>query len=475
MMHRTAGAELASAPRPDRPALALLSVRLICALAFAIILSAACLPTSTPTTPNQPVSKAKNNADVAWWLHQEAIPFNTTDPTGSLDDLEPLRALIGDARVVSLGEATHGTREFFRMKHRVLRFLVERMGFNAFAIEATWPEANRLDDYVRTGKGDPVVLLSGLYFWTWNTQEVLDMIRWMRSYNAAGGNVGFYGFDVQTPGMAIDNVNRFVAAVDAPSSGDFTLHLDCLARWANGPDGRSPSPGYSAQTAQYRDACRQDLQWVQDALNGRRADYEAASSHAQWARAEHSARVAIQYEEMSSTRRSRDAAMAENVQWLLDQMPAGSRMMLWAHNGHVATDSAYGGDVSMGYYLRRAYGSSMFVMGFDFARGSFNAVGWSGTGYLPTGPHTVGEPLDWSYEDYFLAPAMPLFILDVRNRTNWVAGPLKQRSIGAVFDDGNPNAYFYSKQLPQLYDAVIFVENSNQSTLLLYNYPTVFQ
>jgi len=85
-------------------------------------------------------------------------------PADNLDDLEPLRSLVGDARIVSLGEATHGTREFFLMKHRILRFLVERMGFTAFAIEATWPEANRLDRYVRTGDGDPAVLLSGLYF-----------------------------------------------------------------------------------------------------------------------------------------------------------------------------------------------------------------------------------------------------------------------------------------------------------------------
>jgi len=81
------------------------------------------------------------------------------EPAENLDDLEPLRRLVGDARVVSLGEATHGTREFFQMKHRILRFLVERMGFTAFAIEATWPEANRLDRYLRTGEGDPAVLV----------------------------------------------------------------------------------------------------------------------------------------------------------------------------------------------------------------------------------------------------------------------------------------------------------------------------
>jgi erythromycin esterase len=101
-------------------------------------------------------------AAAAAWLSRNVVPFETVDPAESLNELEPLRAMVGDAHVVALGEATHGTREFFRMKSRIVRFLVERMGFDAFAIEATWPEANRLDHYVRTGVGDPAALLSGL-------------------------------------------------------------------------------------------------------------------------------------------------------------------------------------------------------------------------------------------------------------------------------------------------------------------------
>ena len=112
-------------------------------------------------------------------------PFATDDPTAPIDDLEPLRALVGDARIVGMGEGSHGTREFFRMKHRVFEFLVERMGFTIFAIEATFPEALDVDRYVRTGEGDPSALIRGMYFWTWNTDEVLDLVRWMRNYNVA--------------------------------------------------------------------------------------------------------------------------------------------------------------------------------------------------------------------------------------------------------------------------------------------------
>jgi len=313
-------------------------------------------------------------AGASAWLVKAAVPFDRVDPADNLDDLEPLRKLVGDARIVSLGEATHGTRECFQMKHRILRFLVERMGFSAFAIEATWPEANRLDRYVRTGEGDPAVLLSGLYFWTWNADEVLQMILWMRRHNESGGSVGFYGFDMQAPGMAIDNVARFVTAVDRAASAEFAQHCECLAKYANDAAGRFPASRYGDQPVAYRDACLQDLRWVQDTLTSRQAPYESASSPSEWARAVQSARVAVQFEEMSSYRRSRDLAMADNAKWLLDQLPAGGKIVLWAHNGHVATSSSATLGATMGWSLRQTFGQAMVVMGFSFAQGTFNAV-----------------------------------------------------------------------------------------------------
>ena len=123
-------------------------------------------------------------ADLGAWIEAKAIPLNTTDPSAQLDDLEPLRAMIGNATVVGLGEGTHGTREFSRMKHRIFEFLVERMGFTVFAFEANLPEAFAVNDYILNGKGDPKVALKGLYFWTSNTAEVLDLIEWMRRWNA---------------------------------------------------------------------------------------------------------------------------------------------------------------------------------------------------------------------------------------------------------------------------------------------------
>jgi len=149
------------------------------------------------------------------WAGRNAIQLKTTVPGNDFSDMVPLGDIVGDARIVELGEATHGTSEFFEMKDRMVRYLASQKGFTIFSIEANMPEAYRLNDYVLNGVGDPTVLLKGMYFWTWNTQEVLDMILWMRQYNLSGeGRVEFTGFDMQTPTLSLENVQQFVTKYD---------------------------------------------------------------------------------------------------------------------------------------------------------------------------------------------------------------------------------------------------------------------
>jgi erythromycin esterase-like protein len=124
------------------------------------------------------------------WLDEHAIPFATAEAGHGFEDLEPLRAVIGDARA-------------------------SEMGFTIFSIEANMPEAYRLNDYVLGGDGDPEVLIGGMYFWTWNTEEVLAMVEWMREFNASGkGLIQFTGYDMQTPDVAMEIVTDFLDDVD---------------------------------------------------------------------------------------------------------------------------------------------------------------------------------------------------------------------------------------------------------------------
>ncbi|HET9235196.1 MAG TPA: erythromycin esterase family protein, partial [Candidatus Eisenbacteria bacterium] len=103
------------------------------------------------------------------WMKAHAQPFATCEPTDSVADLAGLQNMVGNARIVALGEGTHGTREFFQLKHRMVQYLATEMGFNVFAIEANLPEAWRLNDYVLGGTGDVRALVGGMNFWTWDT------------------------------------------------------------------------------------------------------------------------------------------------------------------------------------------------------------------------------------------------------------------------------------------------------------------
>ncbi len=170
-----------------------------CATTLVAVILVVCVTTAWQADP------------VVDWIRGSAIPLSTPEAGRGFSDLQPLKAVIGDARIVALGEATHGSREFFQLKHRLLEFLATEMGFTVFSIEANLPEAYRLNDYVLEGTGDPAQLLRGMYFWTWDTEEVLAMIRWMREFNQSGkGRVQFTGFDMQTPTVAAGIVRDFV-------------------------------------------------------------------------------------------------------------------------------------------------------------------------------------------------------------------------------------------------------------------------
>ncbi len=147
------------------------------------------------------------------WIKAHGFAFETVEAGHGFEDLQRLKAVIGDARIVALGECTHGSREIFRMKHRLTEFLATEIGFTIFSIEANMPEAYRVNDYVLGGDGDPIRLIRGMYFWTWSTEEVLDMVEWMRRFNAGGqGRIEFTGFDMQTPDVAMRIVSDFVTA-----------------------------------------------------------------------------------------------------------------------------------------------------------------------------------------------------------------------------------------------------------------------
>ena len=195
------------------------------------------------------------------WLRQHAISIQTVEAGHGFADLQPLKSVVGDARIVELGEATHGTREFFQLKHRMIEFLSSEKGFTIFSIEANMPEAYRLNDFVLNGTGDPKQLLKGMYFWTWNTEEVLDMILWMREFNKSGkGRIEFTGFDMQTPNVSMEIVRKFMISRDRPYY-DATLNPLYDDVWhING--GAQPGFGFAVATLPLQAAAGKHVSFI---------------------------------------------------------------------------------------------------------------------------------------------------------------------------------------------------------------------
>ena len=405
------------------------------------------------------------------WLASATVALNTTDPTASLDDLQPLVNMVGSAHLIGLGEDTHGTREFFRMKHRILELMVKHLGATYFAMEATSPESDDMNQYVLNGVGDPKKLLSNLYFWTWDTQEVLDMIQWMRSWNStapANQRVQFLGFDMQFPGAAMDSVAAFIARFDPPRSTMVSSSYACLVPFRNnGARFVNSLTQYAAQSASTKASCAAGLQQVYNAIDSSKTAYTAASSSVVYEAVKHDARLVQQFEAMASVANVsngvRDQAMAENIGWIRDHAPPGARIVLWAHNGHISRLAT-----AMGSYLGSNYGSDYLNLGFAFGHGHFNAVG-------------VNAPLQtWdaelipsnSIEAAFTTAGNQLALLDARlipgagAAAAPLAGPIPMRSIGALFDPTAESAYFYNALFPNDFDLLVFVNTTTASTLL---------
>jgi erythromycin esterase-like protein/C-terminal processing protease CtpA/Prc len=404
------------------------------------------------------------------WLRATAIPIATPEAGHGFTDLQPLKTIVGDARLVALGEATHGTREFFQLKHRILEYLVTELGFTSFAIEANFPEALAIDRYVTTGVGDPQKLLEALSLWPWDTEEVLEMIRWMRRYNEGPAHprkLHFYGVDMQYPTAAATDVLAYVKKGDPhllPSATAF------LAPWTTAP--RFDRFRYALLDKRERARNSADLaQFVSEfeQAHARLVRHTGEVAYA-WARQE--LRVIEQCDEMANAAvvldgsGGRDRAMANNANWLLEHQPPGTRMVLWAHNLHVSR-LPRGLNTSMGGYLQLSLGKAMVSFGFAFNEGSFQAVEkTANTERLRE--FTVGPAPPGSLDETLAATGMPLFAIDLRGvpRTgpvgDWLRKPHGAREIGALFSDASANA-FMMLDAAAAFDAMIFVAKTTRA------------
>jgi len=394
------------------------------------------------------------------WVRQNAIAFLTPDAGNGLDDLLPLKQLIGDAHVVGMGEATHGTSEFFRMKHRLFEFLATEMGFTTLAMEVDMAGAYKVNDYLLNGTGDPKELLKGMNYWMWNTQEVLDMILWMRQFNLSGkGPVQFTGFDMQSATAATQTVHAFVTRADPAYLGT----LDGVYSQVADVSYMSSQAGQASRD--YVEFVTTRTRGIWQYLDGHRSDYRAAGfsdTEVEWAIQNGKIAEQATYNKIADVG-YRDSCMAANLEWIVKQAPPGAKIVSWAHNWHVSKSPNYYWG-SMGYHLAQAHGDDYRVLGFASHDGRYNA--WASTGAANAYDAVPSYP--GSVEYVFHSTGMPQFILDLRLASNddpasfWLLGSILNRNIGSYAIPG----FSLTIRLTKDYDALIFFNHTTPSRLL---------
>lgn len=399
------------------------------------------------------------------WVKGTAVTLKTVEAGQGFEDMRKLKPVLKDVRVVALGEATHGTREFFQLKHRMLEYLATELGFTVFALEANFTEARAVNEYVLTGKGDPARALAGLYFWTWNTEEVLELIRWMRRYNEDPAHVKklkFYGVDMQIPRVATAKVLEYLARVDAGQAEKVKESLAPLTT-----DNPRTLPRERQQAAM------DTLREVAKRLDERRADDTRRVGKEAWALARQDLTIALQATQAMlnpSDYEFRDRAMADNLRWILDHEGPGTKAVLWAHNAHVSRGPGEWMDAPVGRHLADAFGKGLYVFGFAFNQGAFQAFNASNApaperrGIVE---FTVPPAPEDSLDAALASTGLPLFALDLRTVPG--SGPVREwwkrahrtRDPGAIYSD--QGYQLSSIHALDLYDGLLFVERTTRA------------
>ena len=403
---------------------------------------------------------------------QEELQSLDADPLSWSDkDLKWLDPL-ADKSVLGLGEATHGTAEFFEAKHRILKYMVETHGYRVFAIEADFGESLFIDDVIQQGNASEIeaVMKSKMHFWTWKTKEVKEMLEWMCTYNqgkADEDKIHYMGIDCQFntyhPAMA----REYLELTAAP----FLLFADSVLSEVEIADAQN----YGFDTGSFEDYL-QRISSLQDSMVLYEDQLVAASSEKEYQLHLRIVEVIRQVSEVRyySLRQQtsinyRDKYMAENTAWLLDYF-GNKRIVLWAHNGHIS-NFEYGATGTMGNYLSYQLGDQYATVGFLFSKGTFTAVGMDGGNYTELGTQTLDTvPRENSLNalmSYTREPAFSVKIEALRNYLAWFNAfeyGLEYFQMGAVYNN-NPSDYYTTFYL-NLLQYIIYFDTSTASELL---------
>jgi protein-L-isoaspartate(D-aspartate) O-methyltransferase len=388
-------------------------------------------------------------------------------------DLEPLLARIGEARAVLLGEATHGTSEFYRMRAHITRALIERKGFSLVAVEADWPDAARIDHYVRHRETPPAEWKAFTRFpeWMWRNSEVEGFVEWLRQHNAArpyAERAAFHGLDLYSLYTSIGAVLEYLDGVDADAARIARSRYGCLTPWQSDP----AAYGRMAISGRYRD-CESDVAAMLTDLMRRRADY-AADDGERFADAMHNARVVsnaeryyrIMYYGSAESWNLRDQHMFDTLDQLLRARGPAARAVVWEHNSHVGdaryTEMSARGEHNVGQLCRERYGDAAYIVGFGTDHGTVAAADdWD----EPMRVKDVRASHPESYERQCHESGVASFLLPLaadEALQRELLAPRLERAIGVIYRPETELAsHYFQAVLPRQFDEFCWFDRTS--------------
>lgn len=392
-------------------------------------------------------------------------------------DLEPLLRRIGDARIVLIGEASHGTSEFYRMRDRISRYLIAQKDFSFVAIEGDWPDTARIDSYVRhmeTARSEWTAF-ARFPTWMWRNREVRSFVDWLRGYNAEqepGRRAAFHGLDLYSLYNSIRAVLDYLDDVDPDAARIARERYGCLTPWQSDP----ATYGRAALSGSYRSCEEHVVRMLADLIEKQQAytkhDGERFLDAVQNARLVAGAEeyYRIMYYGSRSSWNLRDTHMFETLKTLLDHHGPRSKAIVWAHNSHVgnaaATDMGARGEINIGQLCREAFGDAVYAIGFGTDHGKVAAASdWD----APMEIKTVRPALTGSYENICHESGASQFFLPLRKgrAVDGLMKPRLERAIGVIYRPQTElQSHYFEAILPRQYDEYVWFDESSAVTPL---------
>jgi len=395
-------------------------------------------------------------------------------------DLNPLLERLGDARVVLLGEASHGTSEFYSMRARITKRLIEEKGFNILAAEADWPDAVQIDNYVRHRDVPASEWTAFARFptWMWRNGEVREFVDWLHEHNkklSYDNRTGFYGLDLYSLYTSVRAVIDYLENVDPDMAMIARVRYGCLSPWETDP----AAYGHAALTGAYK-SCERDVAHMLTELHVKRQEYlhndgerflDAAQNAQLVADAERYYRV--MYYGSRASWNLRDSHMFDTLQNVMSFHGPESKAVIWAHNSHIgdasATEMSMRGEHNIGELCRKGFGAASYRIGFGTDHGTVAAASnWDG----PMEVMQMRPAHPQSYERLFHLTNKPGLILPLRagqelDVTGELSKPRLERAIGVIYrPESELASHYFEAELPRQFNEYIWIDETSAVTPL---------